>query len=60
MSGKKIEISVETHRILKVFCAKNDLKLGEFVDRLVRERIESEKEDIQIHMQPVRTDIHKR
>ena len=45
MVGSKVEISKETHKKLKVFCAQRDLKLGAYVDWLVCRGIENEEWD---------------
>jgi hypothetical protein len=39
MKQEKISIDIETHRLLKTYCAERDLKMGAFVARLIRERI---------------------
>ena len=35
----KIQLDEETHRLLKIYCAKHDLKMGAFVSGLIRARI---------------------
>jgi len=39
MKQEKISIDSETHNLLKVYCAERSLKMGSFVARLIRERI---------------------
>lgn len=39
MKQEKISIDPETHKMLKAYCAERSLKIGSFVARLIRERI---------------------
>ena len=39
MKQEKVSIDMDTHRLLKAYCAERDLKMGAFVARLIRERI---------------------
>lgn len=40
---KTLKITEETHTKLKVYCAKNKLKLNEWVDKMIIEMIKNEK-----------------
>jgi hypothetical protein len=46
MKQEKISIDMDTHRLLKVYCAERDLKMGAYVARLIRERISDERENL--------------
>jgi len=35
---KNIKITPQTHKLLKVYCEKNGLKMFAFVEKLIRER----------------------
>jgi len=35
---KNLKITPQTHKLLKVYCEKNDLKMFAFVEKLIRER----------------------
>jgi predicted HicB family RNase H-like nuclease len=37
---KTLRISEETHTQLKIFCAKNKLKLNEWVDKLIKHKLQ--------------------
>ena len=37
-SDKNLKIKQQTHKLLKVYCEKNGLKMFAFVEKLIRER----------------------
>jgi len=39
---KNLKISEDTHTKLKIYCAKNKLKLNVWVDELIRKKIEKD------------------
>jgi hypothetical protein len=39
MKQSKISLDEETHRMLKVYCAKHGLLMSQFVSEIIRERI---------------------
>ena len=41
-SIKNLKISETTHKILKIYCAVNDLKINDFVDSIIKEKIGKE------------------
>jgi len=41
---KTLKISDETHRELKIYCAKNNLKINEYVEKLILSTINEEDE----------------
>jgi len=36
---KTLKIKEETHKLLKIYCAKNSLMINEWVDKLIKEKI---------------------
>jgi hypothetical protein len=39
MKQSKISVDKETHRMLKVYCARHGLMMSQFVSEMIRERI---------------------
>lgn len=42
MKQEKISIDDDVHKSLKDFCNKNGLKMGAFVSRIIRERLQND------------------
>ena len=36
MDTQKIQIGAEAHKLLKIYCAQHSLKMGEFVEQLIK------------------------
>jgi predicted HicB family RNase H-like nuclease len=41
---KTLKITEETHKMLKLFCVKNDLKMNDWVEQLIITNIEDEED----------------
>lgn len=54
MKQSKISIDEETHKMLKVYCAQRCLSMGQFVAKIIRERIG---EDVSISMFTMQEDV---
>ena len=39
MENANVQVSKETHLLLKVYCARNQLSMRDFVDKIICERI---------------------
>jgi len=55
MKQSKISVDEETHRMLKVYCARHGLMMSQFVSEVIRERIGDEREDLRTMQDGIRT-----
>jgi plasmid stability protein len=54
MKQTKVTIDEETHRRLKVYCAKHGLLMSQFVSEIIRERIDDERENLRTMQDEIR------